>query len=144
MTHRTDVLEGSLLDDSDQRTPIIMAALAILNRLTWPEAWAIQKLVDWEIICHSWVRSWSASFPKRIFALVVLPHVTALVGCAILLLSRTTSLGEASAVCTRRFALVIPKLTSDQTEYWEIGSNAEIMPSKCEWQWRRRLACGCG
>jgi hypothetical protein len=51
-----------------------------------------------------------------------------LAACTGLLLSRTTTLDEATAFCEGRFAIAKPKLTSFREEYWEHSSHSKLTP----------------
>jgi hypothetical protein len=101
------------------------SCFAFLNRPTRLEAWTFQKLTALETYCHTRIRR--GSFSKPLFALALL-HASALAACTGLLISRTTSLTEASKFCQERFAIVLPKLTSSQEEAFENGSNSKLTP----------------
>jgi hypothetical protein len=60
------------------------------------------------------------------FALSLIP-VSALAACTSLLLSQTTSMGEANAVCKTRNLVVLPQL-GHNGEFLENGSQVELMP----------------
>jgi hypothetical protein len=98
---------------------------AFLNRPTRLEAWALQKLANMEIYCHARMRR--ESFPRRWFVLSTL-SVSALAACTGFLVSQQTSFKGVNEVCKERFAIVTPKLTSFQEDYWENASNAELTP----------------
>ena len=93
-----------------------------LTRATRLEAWALKKLTCLEIYLHTRMRR--ESFPRFWFAVSLLLVAVIAAGTG-LLLSQKPSFQEANEVCQKRFAIVMPKLSSYQESNLGINTRSE-------------------
>jgi hypothetical protein len=96
-----------------------------LTRATRLEAWALKKLTCLEIYLHTRMRR--EPFPRFWFAVSLLLVAVIAAGTG-LLLSQKPSFQEANEVCQKRFAIVMPKLSSYQEEFWGNAAISELTP----------------
>ena len=105
-------------------TPPSRLAL-LLRRPTRLELWGLHKLVSVERFFYVQVRR--ESFSERTLPLVLL-LASAMGVCAALILSRTSTFGEANYVCKERLSTVLPHLDNNLQEFlpsWTILPGTE-------------------
>ena len=100
----------------------------VLSRHFWLEDFFIQKLERLETFFHARVRR--PSFPRRLFALVLLVE-SVLVVCTGLFLSQEMSFEESGAVCEGRYATLTSQLHSTfNQELGDKSSQSDVYPRK--------------